>query len=521
MITRFFWSIIGLVVLLAAAPRPANAREEALMAFSKGQTFNDVGADGDKTTYHLADCPELGGKACKVIYADNDSVGVRVSSVKDWQPFIALQFNVFNPSKEPDKFIFSIVHKGTTGYPTRADIPLTAKPGKNAFKIGIDQIANTNGSKPDLSDVRKWYIACDGKGSTVFFGDIALVGDATPGTGNVGAAGGAGAAASARRAVNVSDPARLARIRAAKMPRITRPVQYCDPAADAICAALEVFPPDNPWNAVVADWPVHANSKNMVASVGANKPLRYNADMTFVIVPPNQPRVNVKITVYGGESDKGPFPVPDNLPIEGWPAYYQREGKKYSFDEVQRNVENTDADRHAVVVDPVNHKLYEFYQMKKTASGWEGTQASIFDLTTNQLRPDGWTSTDAAGLPIYPAIVRYDELKRGEIEHALRVTIVKTRRAYVSPATHFASPRTDKNLPRMGERFRLRADFDVSGFSPETKTILKALKKYGMFVADNGIEWAISVAPDPRIPDLSDELRKVKGSDFEVVTPVP
>ena len=407
------------------------------MAFSKGQMFNDVGGDADKTTYQLADCPELGGKACKVTYADNDSVGVRVPSVKDWQPFTSLQFNVFNPSAESDKLIFTIVHKGTTGYATRADIPLTVKPGKNAFKFGIDQIANTNGSQPDLSEVRKWYIACDGKGPTLFFGDIVLVGDAAPSTSSSAAAGGASTPASAKRAVNVSDPARLKRIHAAKMPKITHPVQFCDPAADAICAALEVFPPDNPWNAVVSDWPVHPNSKNMVASVGSNKALRYNADMTFVIVPPNQPRVNVKITVYGGESDKGPFPVPDNLPIEGWPAYYQRTGKNDSLDVVQRNIENSDADRHAVVVDPMNHKLYEFYQMKKTPTGWEGTQASIFDLTSNKLRPDGWTSTDAAGLPIYPSIVRYDELKRGEIEHALRFTIVKTRRAYVSPGHPF------------------------------------------------------------------------------------
>ena len=128
---------------------------------------------------------------------------------------------------------------------------------------------------------------------------------------------------------------------------------------------------------------------------------------------------------------------------------------------------------------------------------------------------------DAAGLPIFPAVVRYDELKRGAIEHALRVTVVKTRRAYVYPATHYASPHTDENLPRMGERIRLRQDFDVSGFSPEVQTILKALKKYGMFVADNGIDWAISVAPDPRIHSLHEELRKVKGSDFEVVQPPP
>jgi hypothetical protein len=161
--------------------------------------------------------------------------------------------------------------------------------------------------------------------------------------------------------------------------------------------------------------------------------------------------------------------------------------------------------------------LYEFYQARKTASGWQAAQASVFDLKTNALRPDGWTSADAAGLPIFPAVVRYDELRRGMVGHAMRVTVVKTRRAYVAPATHFASRHENKEYPRMGERIRLRRDFDISGFSPEVQAILKGLKKYGMFVADNGIDWAISVAPDPRIPVLHEQLRRVKGSAFEVV----
>jgi hypothetical protein len=205
------------------------------------------------------------------------------------------------------------------------------------------------------------------------------------------------------------------------------------------------------------------------------------------------------------------------MPIEGWPVGYKKGGKQLTLDEVQRLKE--EGDRHALVVDPVNRMLYEFYQGRKTDGGWQASQSSVFDLKSNKLRPDGWTSSDAAGLPVFPAVVRYDELKRKEIEHALRVTVVKTRRAYVYPATHYASRLTDENLPRMGERIRLRQDFDVSGFTPEVQTILKALKKYGMFVADNGIDWALSVAPDPRIPVLHDELRKVKGSDFEVVTP--
>jgi hypothetical protein len=188
---------------------------------------------------------------------------------------------------------------------------------------------------------------------------------------------------------------------------------------------------------------------------------------------------------------------------------------------VQRDKRGDNSDRHAIVVDPTNRLLYEFYQMKKTDQGWQAACAAIFDLKSNKLRPDGWTSTDAAGLPIFPATVRYDELQRGAVEHALRVTVRNSQRAYVYPATHFASRKTDANLPRMGERIRLRRDFDVSGFSPEAKTILTALKRYGMLVADNGIEWAISVAPDPRINLSPDEFRKLKGRDFEVVVPPP
>jgi hypothetical protein len=161
--------------------------------------------------------------------------------------------------------------------------------------------------------------------------------------------------------------------------------------------------------------------------------------------------------------------------------------------------------------------LYEFYQARKTDTGWEAAQASIFDLSSNQLRPEGWTSADAAGLPIFPAVVRFDELRRERIKHALRVTVRRTRRAYVHPARHHASPHTDPDLPRMGERLRLRRDFNTARFSLPVRIILEGLKRHGMFVADNGIDWAISVAPDPRIPVLHEELRRVKGADFEVV----
>jgi len=319
------------------------------------------------------------------------------------------------------------------------------------------------------------------------------------------------------------DQTRLARLRAAKMPAFDHALQFDNPRADAILSALEIFPPDNAWNIPVDAWPVAPNSAEMIAAIGGNKPLRYNPDMGFVLVPPTQAKVNVRLTAYDGESDKGPFPVPDNAIIEGWPAYFKRDAasRSLTLEDVQRGKPTLDADRHGIVVDPVNRKLYEFYRLTKTDSGWTAEQASVFDLASNKLRPDGWTSSDAAGLPIFPAVVRFDELQRGKIEHALRVTFKNTRRAYVYPATHFASRKTDPVLPRMGERFRLRKDFDTSKFSPEVRTILEALKRYGMLNADNGIDWAISVAPDERIPIFHDELRKIKGSDFEVVTPPP
>jgi hypothetical protein len=296
-------------------------------------------------------------------------------------------------------------------------------------------------------------------------------------------------------------------------PNITKPILFNTPKADAILRDWRAFPADNPWNADISTWPVHPNSAAIINSIGAGKPFRYNLDMAFVIVPPNQPRVPVKVVTYPDESDPGPFPVPDNTPIEGWPLNYK--GK--SLDEVQRNTGNEGGDRHGIILDPGNGRLFEFFSLTKTATGWQAAQATTFDLTTNKLRPTGWTSADAAGLPIFPALVRYDDLQRGLVNHAMRVTVKRTRRAFVAPATHYASRLTDPNLPRMGERLRLKADFDITRFSPAVQAILKGLKKHGMFVADNGIDWAISVAADERIPVLHEELRRIKGAAFEVV----
>jgi hypothetical protein len=312
------------------------------------------------------------------------------------------------------------------------------------------------------------------------------------------------------------DPVRLERIRGAKMPPIDKPILCGTPEADAIVSALEVFPPDSSWNQVVEDWPIHPNSRKIIESIGAIKKLRYNADMGYVLIPPNQEKVEVKLGSAAAESDPGPYPVPDNVPIEGYPTSYSG----LTLEEVQRKDE-PDLDRHAVVIDPTNRMLFEFYQLRRTERGWVASGEATFDLKSNKMRTDGWTSADAAGLPIFPATVRYDEIKRGIVEHAMRMGVGKTRRSYVYPATHYASRDTDPNLPRMGERLRLKKDFDLSGFSPEAQAILKGLKKYGVFVADNGLDWTLSVTPDPRIPLLHEEFSKIKGVSFEVVEAPP
>jgi hypothetical protein len=302
------------------------------------------------------------------------------------------------------------------------------------------------------------------------------------------------------------------------MPAITRPELFGTPDADRILSALQVFPPENPWNREIGSLPVLPNSARIIASIGADKHLGYNLDMNFVIVPPNQPRVPVKILLYPDESDPGPFPVPDNAPIENWPLARNEDVRAVArpgqtLDDIQRH---GSGDRHLLIVDPVNGKLHEFWQARKTDTGWQASNAATFDLRTGAFRPEGWTSGDAAGLPIFPAAVRYDECERGLVEHAMRFTVRRSRRAYVHPATHFASRYTDPDLPRMGERLRLRKDFDTTGFPPHARAILEGLKKYGMFVADNGRDWLMSVSPDARLKGL-ETLERVKGSDFEVV----
>jgi len=272
-------------------------------------------------------------------------------------------------------------------------------------------------------------------------------------------------------------------------------------------AGLQFFPADNPWNQDISSLPVHANSAAYLSSIGLDTGLHADFGtvwngapngIPYTVVRGNQARVPVTFE-YDDESDPGPYPIPPDAPIEGGP--------------------NGSGDRHILVVDIDNKRLYELFSAYPAGIGWSAGSGAIFDLTSNALRPAGWTSADAAGLPILPGLVRYDEaVEQGEIRHALRFTVSRTQRAYIAPATHFASSRTDANLPPMGLRVRLKAGFDITPYPPAVQVILRAMKTYGMFVADNGSNWYVSGAPDSRWDDDAlRTLRSVRGRDFEVV----
>lgn len=270
-----------------------------------------------------------------------------------------------------------------------------------------------------------------------------------------------------------------------------------------------IFPADNPWRADVSSAPTDANSDNLIASCGPSTGMHPDFGtvyagapngIPYVVVHGNQARVPVSFT-YADESDPGPYPIPPYAPIEGGPQ--------------------STGDRHVIVLDADNWKLYEMYAAYPASGGarWTGGSGAVFDLTSDALRPAGWTSADAAGLPIFPGLVRYDEVAiHHAIDHAIRFTCAHTRKAYVPPARHWASTLTGANYPPMGMRVRLKASVDISSYSASNQVILRALKKYGMILADNGVDMMIAGAPDPRWSDDDlHNLTHIHGSDFEVV----
>jgi len=270
----------------------------------------------------------------------------------------------------------------------------------------------------------------------------------------------------------------------------------------------QVFPTNNIWNVPVDSLPLDSNSAAYVNTIGASASAHADfgsglwdggpIGVPFVVVSNSQPFVSVTFD-YSDESDPGPYPIPSNAPIEGGP--------------------NSSGDRHVLVLDRDSCVLYELYDAHpQTGGSWHAGSGAIFDLNVNALRPAGWTSADAAGLPILPGLVRYDEVAGGEIRHAIRFTVPQTRNTYVWPARHYASNLSGVKYPPMGQRFRLKTSFDISSFSPDVQVILTALKKYGMILADNGSSWYLSGVPDDRWNnDDLHEFGQITGAAFEAV----
>jgi hypothetical protein len=269
-----------------------------------------------------------------------------------------------------------------------------------------------------------------------------------------------------------------------------------------------VFPADNPWNTPVDSADAHPDSDGFIDQLNGIGGDFLHPDfggngkygIPYVTVGPDRKPVKIKFTAYGDESDPGPYPVPLGAPIEG--------GRK------------SKGDRHALTVQRETCRRYELYRAfpQKDRHRWKAASGAVFDLGSNALRPDCWTSADAAGLPVFAGLVRYEEVKAGEIDHALRFTVEESRRAFLHPATHFASNANGADLLPMGARLRLGDEFDITGFHADVQVILRALQTYGTIVADNGSNWFITGAADERWDDdVLNELKDVPADQFQVL----
>ena len=313
-------------------------------------------------------------------------------------------------------------------------------------------------------------------------------------------------------------------------PIVTTPTLFNTPQADAIVSAMQIFPVTNPWNEDISRRPLLSNSATMISQLktdlsASRQTLRPFYEMNYVLVPDNQARIAVSFVDYPDESDldggtfpNGSYPIPTNMPIETWPVGTGT----LTLQQWQMDATNVGGDRHGIMVAPGAGSIWETWQMKLTNTGWQSSNGAKFDLNSNSLRPAGWTSGDAAGLPMFAALVRYDECERGAVEHALRLCVPKTRREYIYPANHYASSiaATSTQYPAMGQRFRLKASFVVpSTWTKEEKAVCYALKKYGAIVADNsGGFFSISVCPDDRFASNAfGNLSSIDVGNFEVI----
>jgi len=312
-------------------------------------------------------------------------------------------------------------------------------------------------------------------------------------------------------------------------PVVTTPTLFNTPQADAIVSAMQIFPITSAWNEDISRRPVLSNSAAMIAQIKADlsstrQTLRAFYEMNYVLVPDNQARVTIPFLDYPDESDldggtypNGQYPIPSNQPIETWP----KDQPGVTLQQWQMDVNNSGGDRHGIMVAPGVGSIWETWQMKLTQTGWQASNGAKFDLNSNALRPAGWTSGDAAGLPMFPALVRYDECQRGMVEHAVRLVVAKTRKQYIYPANHYASTiaATSINYPAMGQRLRLKASFVIPDtWTIEEKAVLRALKKYGGMVADNGGFFSMSVCPDDRFSSTAfSHLSTIDVNNFEVI----
>ncbi|MGH7992664.1 MAG: hypothetical protein ACREDQ_04050, partial [Limisphaerales bacterium] len=309
------------------------------------------------------------------------------------------------------------------------------------------------------------------------------------------------------------------------LPVVTNAILFDTNHADAVVSAMQIFPVTNPWNECISNRPVLSNSDAIIAQIvmdlHTNRAvLTPEFEMNYALVPDNQMLVPIQFAIYPDDSDlnggtypAGLYPIPTNMPIESWPVGTGGQ-TLYQWQT------NSGGDRHSIVVQPGAGFIFETWQAQFAGgTNWQAANGAIFNLNTNGLRLAGETSGDAAGFPMFPALVRYDEVERGTIEHACRLVVAKSLKAYIYPATHYASSITNGNYPAMGQRLRLKSSFAVpSGWTKEEKTVLAGLKKYGAMVADNGNYFSISVTPDDRWPlNCFNDLTGISATNFEVI----
>jgi hypothetical protein len=303
---------------------------------------------------------------------------------------------------------------------------------------------------------------------------------------------------------------------------VTNAILFNTTQADAVVSALQIFPVTSAWNEDISKLPILRNSDAMISQIMADlastrRTLRAFQEMNYVLVPDSQALVPINFVDYPEESDPGPYPIPANMPIETWPTGTG----SLTLQQWQQDINSDGGDRHSIIVQPGKGSVWETWQAQLVGADWQASNGAKFDLNNNALRPDGWTSGDAAGLPMFPALPRYDECERGMVEHACRIVVYRSRKEYLYPANHWASSTsaTQTNVPAMGQRLRLKSNFAIpANWSTEEKAILLALKKYGALVADNGNFFSISVTPDNRwSANAFSHLSSVGITNFEAV----